>query len=300
MGSSSRPRSASFRPASEADQPAAQHHQRHQDHALEPERGTEDLPHAEEHLGDEGHLDVAPGVELSEPRQHHVEDHPQGDDQHHHQEGGVEQGLDDASAAGLGEFLEGQPAGDHIRQGAAALAGHHVAAVDGGEGAGLLQGVGEGHALPHQFHHLREAAAQQGILAVAHQQFQGLQQRNAGLQQGQQLLVEEHQGFGLELGPAAEGRVRALDLQGEAPLGQHPGLQGLGAVCLEVPDQDLAVGMGELDREAHGHLGSFEDSGSRVTRTPQRNASAGEATGNSRMARKEGPIPFLWDLPHLP
>ena len=58
---------------------------------------------------------------------------------------------------------------------------------------------------------------------MAHQQFQGLEERDAGLQQCEQFLVEEDQGLGLELAPAAESRVRAGDLQGKSALREDPG-----------------------------------------------------------------------------
>jgi len=89
---------------------------------------------------------------------------------------------------------------------------------------------------------------------VAHQQLQGLQQGDAGLEQGQQLLVEEDQGLGLEGLLALEGAHGAAHVHGEVPLGHDLGLHLGSVAALEVPHEDLAGGCCELHGESHGQL----------------------------------------------
>ena len=82
---------------------------------------------------------------------------------------------------------------------------------------------------------------------MAHEQFQGLQQGDARFQEGQQLLIEQHQGFRLQLGPAPEGRIGAGDLKGKSPFGEDSGSEGFRVIRLELAHQHFAVGMGESD-----------------------------------------------------
>ncbi len=94
----------------------------------------------------------------------------------------------------------------HFRQAAALLARHHRRDIDLGEDALLAERLREQRPVAHFFAHGFDVGLELGVGEALGQQVEALQNRQAGADQGDELLIEDEKFFEIELLAPAESK----------------------------------------------------------------------------------------------
>ncbi|MCY1428471.1 hypothetical protein D9M71_443550 [compost metagenome] len=140
---------------------------------------------------------------IPQQKQHHATTDQQ-------QQQRVDRGADDLLAHFVHALAVGDIAAEGIAQGAGLLARLHQGHVQRREHAGQLrQGLGQRLAFVQQAHQLTEGLARLGRGLFLGQALEGVNQRQAGVDQGGQLLAEQHQVEHLATPPAQAGQALA-------------------------------------------------------------------------------------------
>ncbi|MDT4846973.1 hypothetical protein FQZ97_810180 [compost metagenome] len=206
---------------------AQQHHQRHQRQCGGAEHlplvRVQEQPAVQQHLGQPGQVGTQALEHQAEARHHIAHQEQQHPTAHREQQRRVDRGADDLLPYLVHPAAVGHVAPQGIAHGPGLFAGLHQGHVERGKHGGeLRQCLGQRLALVEQPHQAGQQLARLRIGFLLGQAFQRVDQRQAGIQQGGQLLAEQHQRKRLAPPPALH-RPTPLGLQGE-----HPQALGLG------------------------------------------------------------------------
>ncbi|MCY1285431.1 hypothetical protein D9M70_343660 [compost metagenome] len=214
--------------------------------------GMQEQPGVHQHLRQPRQV-RAQALEHQAEARHHVADqeqqHAAADDQ---QQQRVDRGADDLLAQLVHALPVGDVAAQRIAHRAGLLAGLHQRHVEGREHRReLAQCLGERLALVEQAHQLAEQLARMRRGLLLGQAFQGVDQRQAGVQQGGQLLAEQHQVEALALPPAQQRTPLGAQREHAQALvlGQAPGLRRAGRLQAQL--DHLGGAADALDVIAH-------------------------------------------------
>ncbi|MNF79304.1 hypothetical protein D3C84_615150 [compost metagenome] len=177
----------------------------------------EEQPAVQQYLGQPGQVGAKPLEHQAETRHHVAHQEQQHPAAHHEQQDRVDRGADDLLPHLVHPAAVGHVAAQGIADRPGLLAGLHQRHIERGEHRGeLRQRLGQRLALVEQSHQAGQQLARLRIGLLLGQAFQRVDQCQAGIQQGRQLLAEQQQGKGLAPPPAPQ-RPPPLGLQGEYP-----------------------------------------------------------------------------------
>ena len=154
-------------------------------------------------------------IQRGELRNHKGDEEGHHHDQHDHQQSGIDQRSRQLLAKTHRQALERDIAAHHLFQVAALLTCQQCGGVHLGKNFLRLERIGEQLATAHPVVHILQHGTEEEIALPLDQQLQRLDDRQAGMDQGHELLVEDDKLLLLDLAPPREpdlGRKQALGL----------------------------------------------------------------------------------------